>query len=77
MIGLQGNVGQTVYSASKAGLVGNYIQNRKYQIISFLYSLGFTKSLAKELGPRNVTANVIAPGFIDVGMTSSKPTSCV
>ena len=31
---------------------------------------GFTKSLAKELGSRNITANVIAPGFIESEMTS-------
>jgi len=37
-------VGQTVYAASKAGIVG------------------FTKSLAKELGPKGITANVISPG---------------
>ena len=27
--------------------------------------IGFTKSLAKELAPRNITANVIEPGYID------------
>ena len=32
--------------------------------------IGFTKSVAKELASRNVTANVIAPGFIDTDMTS-------
>jgi len=32
--------------------------------------VGFTKSLAKELGSRNITANVIAPGFIETEMTS-------
>jgi 3-oxoacyl-[acyl-carrier protein] reductase len=31
--------------------------------------LGFTKSLAKELGSRNITANTVAPGFIDTDMT--------
>jgi 3-oxoacyl-[acyl-carrier protein] reductase len=30
---------------------------------------GFTKSLAKELGSRNITVNCIAPGFIDTDMT--------
>ncbi|MCE3235288.1 MAG: 3-oxoacyl reductase [Vampirovibrio sp.] len=35
--------------------------------------IGFTKSLAKELGSRSVTANVIAPGFIETDMTESVP----
>ncbi|KAI9471519.1 hypothetical protein H4R22_002777 [Coemansia sp. RSA 1290] len=51
VVGIHGNVGQSGYAATKAGLIG------------------FTKSLAKELGPRGVRANVIAPGFIDTEMT--------
>ncbi|OTF76562.1 carbonyl reductase family member 4-like protein, partial [Euroglyphus maynei] len=43
IVGSHGNVGQTIYSASKAGLIG------------------FTKSLAKELGPKNVRVNMISP----------------
>ena len=31
---------------------------------------GFTKSLAKELGSRNITVNSVAPGFIETDMTS-------
>ncbi len=31
--------------------------------------LGFTKSLAKEVGSRNITVNTVAPGFIDTDMT--------
>ncbi|MGH8293065.1 MAG: 3-oxoacyl-ACP reductase FabG [Gammaproteobacteria bacterium] len=31
--------------------------------------LGFTKSLAREIGSRNVTVNTVAPGFIDTDMT--------
>ncbi|MEJ0005658.1 MAG: SDR family oxidoreductase [Steroidobacteraceae bacterium] len=31
--------------------------------------LGFTRSLAREVGPLNITVNAIAPGFIDTEMT--------
>ncbi|KAF9362144.1 reductase [Mortierella sp. AD094] len=53
VVGIQGNIGQTVYSASKAAIIG------------------FSKSLSRELGSRDVTVNVIAPGYIDTDMTSS------
>ncbi|MDI9818201.1 MULTISPECIES: 3-oxoacyl-ACP reductase FabG [unclassified Legionella] len=35
--------------------------------------VGFTKSLAQEIGSRNITVNVVAPGFIDTDMTGALP----
>lgn len=52
VIGEMGNAGQSIYAASKAGLIG------------------FTKSLAKEVGSRSITVNAITPGFIKTDMTS-------
>ncbi len=52
VVGFTGNVGQTNYATTKAGLVG------------------FTKSLAKELAPRNILVNAVAPGFIETDMTA-------
>ncbi len=52
VVGVQGNAGQSNYSASKAGMIG------------------FTKSMAKELGSRNIRCNAIAPGFIETEMTA-------
>ncbi len=39
--------------------------------------IGFTKSLAKELGPRGITVNCIAPGFIPTDLTSDLPEELV
>ena len=35
--------------------------------------IGFTRSLARELGSRNICVNAISPGFIETDMTSSRP----
>jgi len=55
VVGVNGNAGQSNYSASKAGI------------------LGFTKSIAKEIGSRNIRCNAIAPGFIETEMTAKLP----
>ncbi|OFX81517.1 MAG: 3-oxoacyl-[acyl-carrier-protein] reductase [Bacteroidetes bacterium GWE2_29_8] len=55
VVGIEGNAGQSNYSASKAGIIG------------------FTKSIAQELGSRNIRCNAVAPGFIETEMTSKLP----
>jgi len=51
IVGFTGYSGLSVYSATKASLIG------------------FTRSLAREVGPRGVNVNAVAPGFLDTEMT--------
>ena len=60
--------GRIINISSVAGLMGNPGQVNYASSKSALN--GFTKSLAKEVGSRNITVNSIAPGFIDTDMTS-------
>jgi 3-oxoacyl-[acyl-carrier protein] reductase len=53
--GVAGNMGQTNYAASKAGIIG------------------FTRKLAQLVKSRGITANAIAPGFIETRMTAAIP----
>jgi len=60
--------GRIINIASVIGLMGNAGQCNYAASKAGL--IGFTKSLARELASRSITANVIAPGFIDTDMTS-------
>ncbi len=59
--------GRIVNVASIVGLMGNAGQTNYAASKAGL--IGFTKSLARELGARNVTVNAVAPGFIETPMT--------
>jgi 3-oxoacyl-[acyl-carrier protein] reductase len=59
--------GRIVSIASIVGLTGNPGQANYAAAKAGI--IGFTKSLAREVGSRNITVNVIAPGFIDTDMT--------
>lgn len=63
--------GRIINVTSVVGLTGNAGQGN--YAASKAAIVGFTKSLAKELGPRNITVNCIAPGFINTDMTSKMP----
>jgi 3-oxoacyl-[acyl-carrier protein] reductase len=59
--------GRIISIASIVGLTGNPGQANYAAAKAGM--IGFTKSLAREVGSRGITANVVAPGFIDTEMT--------
>jgi len=63
--------GRIINIASVVGLTGNPGQTNYSATKAGM--LGFTKSLAREIGSRNITVNSVAPGFIDTDMTRELP----
>jgi 3-oxoacyl-[acyl-carrier protein] reductase len=63
--------GRIVNVSSVVGLMGNAFQAN--YVSSKAGLVGLTKSAARELAPRNVTVNAVAPGFIETDMTADLP----
>ncbi len=63
--------GSIINMSSVVGLGGNAGQSN--YAASKAGMIGFTKSVAQELGPRSIRCNAIAPGFIETDMTAGLP----
>lgn len=66
---LRAKWGRVVSIASVAGITGN--PGQANYAASKAGMIGFSKSVAKEVGSRGITVNVIAPGFIETDMTDA------
>ncbi len=68
---MRGRFGRIVNIGSVTGIIGNSGQVNYAAAKAGL--IGLTKSLAKELGPKGITANVVAPGFVETAMIEALP----
>ena len=60
--------GRIVFISSVVGISGN--QGQANYAASKAGLIGLSKSISKEMGSRNITSNVVAPGYIETDMTS-------
>jgi len=65
---MKAKIGSIINMSSVIGEMGNAGQSS--YAASKAGVIGFTKSIAKELGSRNIRCNAIAPGFVETDMTS-------
>jgi 3-oxoacyl-[acyl-carrier protein] reductase len=68
---MRGKFGRIVNISSTSGVVGNAGQANYAAAKSGL--MGLSKSIARELGSKNITCNVVAPGFVTTDMTAELP----
>ena len=68
---MRGRYGRIVNIGSVTGLNGNSGQTNYAAAKAGV--VGLTKSIAKELGSKGITANVVAPGFVETEMTAPLP----
>ncbi len=68
---MKARTGRIINIASVVGLTGNPGQTNYAAAKAGI--LGFSKSLAREIGSRHITVNTVAPGFIDTDMTKALP----
>jgi len=68
---MKARAGRIIQIGSVVGTSGNPGQANYAAAKAAL--VGFTKSLAQEIGSRNITVNCVAPGFIDTDMTKALP----
>lgn len=68
---MKARAGRIISIASVVGAMGNAGQTNYSAAKAGI--MGFTRSLAREIGSRNITVNCVAPGFIDTDMTRALP----
>ena len=68
---MKARYGRIINIASVVGAMGNAGQTNYSATKAGL--VGFSKSLAREVGSRNITVNCVSPGFIDTDMTRALP----
>lgn len=70
---MKARYGRIINISSVVGITGNAGQTNYAAAKAGV--IGFTKSMAKEVGSRGITVNCVAPGFIDTDMTKDLPES--